>query len=107
MDYETFDNDAPGTTDAEYFAFAEWLTERTAKELRQAEGDRAKWKDVLCRFWKRGYRANLPPGELIDFLSVNESCAIERAELSEDDTEELMEILATLSPEEINQVALD
>ncbi len=107
MDYEHFDNDAPGTTDEQYFAFAEWLTERAASDLREADGDRDKWRAALNRFWKRGYRANLPPGELIDILSVNENCAIERAELSEEDTEELMAILATLSPDEINQAALD
>ncbi len=108
MNYDTFDSDAPNTTDEEYAAFVEWLSERTANELRQAEGDRDKWKIALSRYWKLGYRANLTPGELIDFLGVDAGCIIERAGFAYDAEEgdEIMAISDALTPDEISPDAL-
>ena len=70
MDYNKFDNDGE-TSDEEYFAFVKWLSAQTADELRQCKSEPEKQKRALCRYYKRGERANLTAGELIDFLGVD------------------------------------
>ena len=50
MYYDKFDNYADGVTDAEYFAFVEWLSSQTADELKAADADIEAQKKALCRY---------------------------------------------------------
>jgi len=70
MDYENYDNDS-NDSDEDYSAFVKWLSDLTAGELRRAKGDSQQQKQALCRYYKRGEKANLTADELIDFLAVS------------------------------------
>ena len=105
MDYSKFDNDAD-TSDEEYFAFVEWLSAQTAEELRQARGEPEKQKQALCRYYKRGERANLTAGELIDFLGVSSPSILDRAGCDEEEADALMQISDNLEDEAISAVPL-
>ena len=102
MDYENYDNDTD-ESDANYFAFVEWLSERTATELRTAKADPLAQKQVLCRYYNRGERANLTEGELIDFLAVSSPSILDMAGYSEEEGTALMEISDSLTDEDLQQ----
>ena len=102
MDYEKFDNDADSSTDAEYFAFVEWLRTRTAAELDAAGTDVEMQKKALCRYYWRGYRSNLTPGELIDFLGVSSPSILDRAGYSEAESGAVMKLSDCLTQDDIN-----
>jgi hypothetical protein len=68
----------------------------SAQELRAA----------LCRYLRRGASAGLSTGELLDFLSVSSPSVLGRAGYSEQQTEQAMRVLATISDEEIRNTAL-
>ncbi len=104
MKLETFDNDAYSSDD-DYFAFVEWLSELTATELRQAKGNPEQQKQALCRYYKRGEQANLTPSELIDFLGVSAHSILERAGYDEAEGDAVMEISDALGDEEICQAS--
>ena len=101
MNYETFDNDAPNTSNEDYYAFVKWIEQRTSDELRQVIGNPAAQKLALCRYYKRGLMANLTPSELIDFLPLD------AAEYSESEVGAVMAISDALTDEEIESVVLD
>jgi hypothetical protein len=105
MDYNKFDNDA-NSSEADYFAFVQWLSEHTAAELRQAKGNREKQKNVLCRYYKRGLRANLTVGELIDFLGASTPSIMDKAGFDDEQVDQVMAISDSLTDEEINHVTL-
>ncbi|BDI30966.1 hypothetical protein CCAX7_30170 [Capsulimonas corticalis] len=105
VDYENFDNDS-GSSDEEYSAFVEWLSELTAMDLREAKGDPEKQKQALCRYYKRGERANLTIGELIDFLGVSSPSIIDMADYTEEEGDDLMQISDALTQDEIAQIVL-
>ena len=106
MDYNKFDNDAEDASDEEYFAFVACLSELTAGELKQAKHSREAQKLALCRYYKRGERANLTASELIDFLGVSSPCILEQAGYDEEEGDALMQISDALTKEEINSVDL-
>lgn len=106
MDFNKFDNGAEGTTEEDYSAFVEWLSALTAAELQQAAGDLAMQKQILCRYYKRGERANLTPGELIDFLSVSAPSIMDWAGYSEAEQDALMQISDNLTDAEIASASL-
>jgi hypothetical protein len=62
MDFDKFDSDTDAS-DENYLAFVDWLSELTANELRQAKGSPEQQKLALCRYYKRGERANLTTDE--------------------------------------------
>ena len=103
MDYEKFDNDDPETSDEEYSAYVEWLSVRTAEQLRQAKGDAVEQRLVLCRYYKRGDRANLTPSELIDFLGVSTPSIFDMAGYTDEEGDAAMVVLTR---DEINKVEL-
>jgi hypothetical protein len=108
MDYhqfDNFDNDA-NASEADYSAFVQWLSEHTAAELRQAQGNREQTKRVLCRYYKRGMRANLTTGELIDFLGVSTPSILDKAGFDDEQADKVMAISDSLTDEDINQVTL-
>jgi hypothetical protein len=102
MDFEQFDNDAEETTDEEYFAFVKWLEAKTAEAFRRAKGDPEAEKQELIAYYKRGYRANLTPSELIDFLAVDANNILEMAGYSDEEAIALMEVSDHLTDEELN-----
>jgi hypothetical protein len=106
MDYDTFDNDADGVTEEQYFEYVDWLSAQTAEALRAAKGDSAAQKLALCRYYKRGDRANLTPGELIDFLGVSTPSILDDAGYNEEEGDALMQLSDNLTYEEINGVSL-
>ena len=103
MDYEKFDNDDPETSDEDYSEYVEWLSERTAVELRQAKGDTIRQRHALCRYYKRGDQANLTPSELIDFLGVSTPSIFDMAGYTDEEGDAAMVVLTR---DEINEVEL-
>jgi hypothetical protein len=106
MDYDTFNNHSEDRTEEEYFAYVDWLSEQTAAALSEAKGDPEAQKQALCRYYKRGERANLTPGELIDFLGVSTPSILDDAGYDEAEADALMQISDNLTDEEINGVTL-
>lgn len=105
MNYDTFNNDT-NASEADYFAFVQWLCERTAAGLRQASRNPEQQKSVLCRYYKRGLRANLTTGELIDFLGVSTPSILDRAGLENQEADDVMAVSDSLTDEGINQTTL-
>ena len=105
MEYENFDNS--NATDADYFAFVALLSRRTADELRSAKNHKARERTALCRYYKRGKRANLTPDELVDFIAVSDGNILEVAGYSDDESVALMHDMAdTLTDAEIENADL-
>lgn len=105
MDYNKFDNDT-NPSDDDYFDFVQWLSEATAVELAQAKGNREQLKNALCRYYKRGLRANLTTSELIDFLGVSTPSILDEAGFDEQEADEVMSLSDTLTDENIHQATL-
>jgi|SRR5579871_2473219 len=100
-----FDNDT-NPSDADYFAFVEWLSNLTASELRESKGDPERQKQALCRYYKRGERANLTAGELIDFLGVSTPSILDMAGYTEEEGDAVMEISDTITEDDLNRTVL-
>lgn len=98
-DFSTFNNDT--ATDEEYMTFVEWLSARTADELRQAKGNPVQQKQMLCRYYRHGDAAHLTASELIDFLAVSTPSILDMAEYSEEEANAIMVISDSLTDEEI------
>ncbi len=105
MDFANYDNDA-NPSDADYFAFVAWLSDLTAQELVQAKGSPRQQKRALCRYYKRGERAHLTAGELIDFLAVSTPSILDQAGYDDEEADAIMQISDGLSDEEIDFVDL-
>jgi hypothetical protein len=93
-------------SDEDYFTFVAYLSEWTKQELEEVRGDAVGEKQALCRYYKRGERAQLTPGELIDFLAVDGSNIIEEAGYSYEECLRLMEISDRLTDAEIYGIDL-
>jgi len=106
MDHETFNNDAD-VSEADYRAFVQRLSERTAAELRHARGWPDDQRQALCRYYRRGLRANLSTGELVDFLGVSALSILDKAGCDDEEADALMALSADLTDEEIERAALD
>jgi hypothetical protein len=100
MDYANFDRVAD-QSDEDYSAFVKWLSNLTAVDLRAAKGDPEQQKRALCRYYKRGERANLTAGELIDFLGVSTPSILDQAGYDDEESEALMSISDSLTDGEI------
>ncbi len=105
MDFNKFDNDTE-ESDENYFAYVAWLSELTAKDLRQVKGQPEQQKQTLYRYFKRGDRANLTPSELIDFLGVSSPSIIDMAGYTEEEGDALFVIFENTTRNEINLVSL-
>ena len=100
MDFTKFDNDAD-ESDENYFAYVAWLSKLTAADLRSVKGDAQQQKLALCRYYKRGERANLTAGELIDFLGVSSPSILDMAEYTDDEGDALFVISDNLTEDDI------
>jgi hypothetical protein len=101
MDYENYDSDKDDP-DEDHFQFVEWLENLTSIELRQAKGNREEQKRACCRYFKRGYKANLTTGALIDYLGVSYPAILDKAGYSDQESTELFQISDALTDEEIS-----
>ncbi len=104
--YDKFDNDDPETSDEEYSEYVAWLSERTAAQLRHAKGKPEEQRLILCRYYKRGDKANLTPSELIDFLAGDTPSILDMAGYSEVEGDAAMVISDGLTRDEISKVQL-
>jgi len=95
LDYENYDNDT-NESDEDYFKFVAWLADLTATDLRAAKSDPAEQRQALCRYYKRGEKANLTNDELIDFLGVSTPSILDKAGYTEEEATALMDISDTL-----------
>jgi len=59
----------------------------------------------LCRYYGRGERANLTPGELIDFLAVSSPSILDAAGYTEAEADALMKLSDSLT-DDINRAGL-
>lgn len=100
-DFSKFDNDTD-PSDEDYAAFVEWLSERTASELRQAKGDVELQKKCLYRYYRQGEHAHLSAEELIDFLGVSTPSILEIAGYNEEEAAALMALSDSLDWTEYN-----
>jgi len=105
VNYETYDNDA-NEEDNDYFNFVHWLEDLTAAELRQVRGDPVAQRQAILRYWGRGYRANLEPSELIDFLGGNTPSILDMAGYTDEEGDAVMEMSDSVTDEEIRQTSL-
>ena len=107
MDYESYNNDSdPEPTSEEYSAFVDWLSEIAASELRKAKENPEQQKQALCRYYKRGERANLTSGELVDFLGISSPSIFDMAGYTDEERDEAMEISSGLINEDIGRTLL-
>ena len=97
MDIKEFDNDAETASDADYFAFVEWLSERTVEELKSAKGSGERQNEALRRYFETGEKANVTAGELVDFLCVSAPSLLDRAGYDGAEADDVMSILENFS----------
>jgi hypothetical protein len=105
LDYETYDKDS-NSSDADYTGFVEWLSNLTATELRGAKGDPEKQTLALCWYYKRGERANLTAGELIDFLGVSSPSILGKAGYTDEEGDAVMEISDAITDDDLDGTLL-
>ena len=105
MDYENYDDDT-NESDDDYFDFVHWLSDLTASELRQAKGIPEQQKQAICRYWKRGYKANLVPGALIDYLGVSSPSIFDMAGYTEEEGDDAMQISDSLTDDDLKRTVL-
>lgn len=105
MNYETYNNDSdPEPTREEYRDFVGWLSEIAASDLRLAKGNPELQKQAICRYYKRGEKANLSSGELIDFLGVSTPSIFDMADYSDEEGDDAMEIASLVTDEDLERV---
>jgi hypothetical protein len=75
-----------------------------AEEFAASQGDAAAVRVALCRFFRRGAVLASPP-ELIDALGISAGSVLECAGLTDDEALEVMRLMGTLTPHEIDAVS--
>lgn len=78
-------------SERDYLDFVHWLENKAISDLRSSRGKKAALRQALLRYFCIGYRANLTPGELWDYLSISSENILERTGLSEHDQEWALE----------------
>ena len=95
--FDDFDNDAPETTDEQYSAFVEWLSETYAARLAECAGDTQAQDAVVHAYLERGEAANLTLPELLDFLGISSNSVLDRAGYGEAEQTAVFDRLADAS----------
>ena len=88
-----------------YDALVDKVSKEAAAEFRQAKNEQEK-RLACCRYFKRGDLAGLSHPELIDFLGVSSPSILELAGYSDEEAQEVMDMLASISEEDIQNVAI-
>ena len=104
MDFGKFDNDAD-ESDENYFSYVAWLSKLTAADLQSVKGNAQQQKLALCRYYKRGERANLTASHLIDLLGVSSPSILDIADYT-DEGEAIFVISDSLTDDDIRQEVL-
>jgi len=71
--------------------------------LRVAKGNPELQKQAICRYYKRGEKANLSRGELIDFLGVSSPSIFDMADYSDEEGDATMEIASRITDEDLDR----
>ena len=102
-----FDNELSNEDyNQDYSDFVAYLSEWTKDELKHVRGNAIKERQALCRYYKRGLRAQLTVSELIDFLAVSTPNIIEESGYEDTEGDRLMQISDSLTEEEIDNIEL-
>ena len=75
---------------------------RAAEEFRRCITDQSEQRHVTCRYFRNGSLADISHPELIDFLGVSTPSVLERAGYSDEQAQRVMDMLATLTDEELS-----
>ena len=92
--------------DSDYEQLVAGLVRKTAEEFRNAGGNIDEQRRACCRFLKRGRFAGISQSELIDFLGVSTPSVLDKTGYSDKDAQRVMDILATISDDEIEGVEI-
>jgi hypothetical protein len=85
----------------EYGPAIEALMQQTAEEFRDcAISDQ---RLIACRYFRRGALAGLSTGELVDFLGVSTPSVLDRAGYSDEAAQRVMDMIGSISDEEIQR----
>jgi hypothetical protein len=90
----------------DYERLVDAFTKQAAADFRQASLSTQEQRQACCRYFKRGEIADLSRPELVDFLGVATPSVLEMAGYSDEDAQRVMEMVADISEDEIEKVAL-
>jgi hypothetical protein len=88
-----------------YSALVNKVSKEAADDFRRAKNQKER-KLACCRYFKKGALAGLPHPELIDFLGVSSPSILELAGYPDDEAQDVMDALATISDEEIENATI-
>jgi len=107
-DESTGPEDSTGDyTEEDYKRVVSELSAITADELRAARGNPDAQRAALARYYKRGTRADLSSGELVDFLAISTPSILEKAGYSDDEADALLELSETLTEDELESFTIE
>jgi hypothetical protein len=86
--------------DRAYNKLVDDLIRDAANDFRKAESE-VKLRQCLCSYLKRGRALSFSQSELIDFLGVSSPSVLSMAGYSEAQAQKAMEVLGTITDEEI------
>jgi hypothetical protein len=89
-----------------YDALVDKVSKEAAEDFRRAARSDTEKKLACCRYFKKGAAAGLSHPELIDFLGVSSPSILELAGYSEDEAQEVMDGLASISDDEIENATV-
>jgi hypothetical protein len=95
MDYDALTNDS----DEDYFKFTAWLITETAIEMKQARGNVSAIRIAIWRYLETGYGSHLTSGQLVDYFCVSTPSILDKAEYSEEETDEAVKLYDEINPE--------
>lgn len=81
--------------------------QQAAGEFRQCAPAGPECRMALCRYLSRGMKAGFSHGELSDFLGETALSVLERAGYSHDATQRVMQMLGSITDEEIQKASRD
>lgn len=95
MEYDKAQDDS----DESYFAFVEWLENKTAAELQRAKGNERAIRAAIVGYLETGYGAHRTSGELVDFFCVSTPSVLDKAGYSEEEADDAIEIYDEINPD--------
>jgi hypothetical protein len=88
-----------------YRSLVDQVLHEATVDFRQATDEKEK-KLACCRYFKRGAIVGLSHPELIDFLGISTPSILEVAGFSEEEVQEVMDSLSSISDEEIENATI-
>jgi hypothetical protein len=93
-------------TPEEYERVVDEVSKQAAADFRHAAQSEQEQRLACCRYFKRGEIADLSRPELVDFLGVSTPSILEMAGYSDEDAQRIMDMIADISEDEIERVAI-